>query len=86
MVDKKQRINSIFKILGQFEDISTPDSDVTEETYKNYLNRLSIWYLGYGNNDILYYIEGLYKLGANADHDTVRRTVFHIIDILDKEV
>lgn len=83
---KQQRINSIFNILVQFEKINVPFSGITEESYQNYLDRLNVWYIGYGNDDISYAIEGLYKLGAKAEHETVKRIVFHIIDILDKEV
>ena len=85
-MNKKQKIDKIFNILVQFEKIKDPVSNVTEETYKNYLNRLSVWYLGYGNEEIFCGIQGLYDLGASAEHETVKRMVFHLIDILDKEV
>ena len=85
-MDKNKRIASIFKILVQFEKIGEPDSEVTEDSYKNYLDRLNVWYVGYGNDEITYGLEGLRRLGSKADHSTVRRAVFHIIDILNKEV
>lgn len=85
-VTKGQRIDSIFYILVQFEQMMDESTDVTEETYRNYLDRINVWYLGSGNEEIGYAIEGLKKIGKNASHDTVRRIVFHIIDILDKEV
>ena len=40
--------------------------------------------LGY-NNDIATAIKGLYILGDKAEHSQVKRTVFHIINILSKE-
>lgn len=83
---KEQRINEIFNVLVQFEKINDEDSTVTEQTYCNYLDRLYVWYLGYGNNEIAVMLKGLYDLGKNVSHSTVRRIVFHIIDILDKEV
>ena len=83
---KRERINSIYDVLIQFEKINLSDSNVTEDTYKNYLDRLYVWYLGYGVEEISTGLKGLYVLGANAPHDTVKRMVFHIIDILDKEV
>ena len=86
MITKKQRIDSIFYILVQFEQMMDENTDVTEETYRNYLDRINIWYLGRGNEDIGYAIEGLKKMGKSTTHDTVKRTVFHIIDILNKEV
>ena len=85
-MDKKQRIDKIFNILVQFEKIQDIGSGVTEETYQNYLDRLSVWYLGYGNEEVYCGLQGLYELGAKAEHETVKRMVFHLIDILDREV
>lgn len=84
-MNKRKRINGIFNILVQFEKINDVESDVTEETYLNYLDRLMIWYMGYGNEDIVYAIKGLKELGTKANHDSVKRIVFHVIEILDKE-
>ena len=83
---KKEKIDGIFNILVQFEKIGEAESHVTAETYDNYLDRLTVWYMGYGNDEIVCGIKGLHELGAEANHDTVRRMVFHLIDILDKEV
>lgn len=83
---KRERIKSIYKILRQYEKIGQPGSNVTVETYKNYLDRLYVWYLGYGVEEIYIGLKGLYMLGDTASHDTVKRMVFHIIDILKKEV
>ena len=85
-MDKKQRIDKIFNILVQFEKIQDIGSGVTEETYQNYLDRLSVWYLGYGNEEAYCGLHGLYQAGANPEHETVKRMVFHKIDILDNEV
>lgn len=85
-MDKRREIDSIFNILFQFEQIFAKDSNVTEKSYKGYLDRLYVWYLGKGNNDIATYINGLYELGASANHGTVRRSVFHIIKLLEAEV
>ena len=84
-MNKQQSIDDIFNILVQYEKIDDPNAKGTEETYRNYLNRLNVWYLGYGNEEIRYAIEGLYRLGKFASHDTVKRMVFYMIDILDKE-
>ena len=83
---KKERIDRIYEILMQFEKLQCKESNVTELSYKNYIDRLVTWYIGYGNEEIEYALKGLYKLGAQAEHDTVRRMVFHIIGILDEEV
>lgn len=85
-MNKEQRIDTIFNILIQFEKIDKLNSGVTEDTYKNYLDRLYIWYLGYGNDEIAVGIKGLYDLGKSASHDSVKRIVFHMIDVLNKEV
>lgn len=83
---KKERIDRIYEILIQFEKLKKGDTNITETSYKNYIDRLVTWYIGYGNEEIEYSLKGLYKLGSNAEHATVRRIVFHIIGILDKEV
>lgn len=84
-MDKKQKIDEIYEILIQFEALKNSDSLVTEESYKNYLDRLFVWYLGKGNEEIYNGIKGLYLLGGEASHKTVKRMVFHMINILDKE-
>lgn len=84
-MEKEQRINEIFNILVQFEKINEENSGVTEHSYKNYLDRLYIWYLGYDNNEIAIGIKGLFDLGKNANHSSVKRSVFHMIDILNKK-
>ena len=83
---KKERIDRIYEILIQFEKLQKNELNITEDSYKSYINRLITFYIGYGNEDIEYFLRGLYKLGTKANHDTVRQIVFHIIDILDKEV
>lgn len=80
----KQQIDEIFNILIQFEKIGNPLSNVTEDSYRNYLDRLNVCYLGYGRADIACAIKGLGELGASAQHDTVKRIVFHIIDTIKK--
>lgn len=84
-MDKEKKIGELFNILIQFEKISEPNSNVNEYTYKGYLDKLYIWYRGYGNMEIANYIRGLQELGESADHDSVRRTVFHMISVLKKE-
>jgi len=82
---KEQRIDAIYNILVQYEKMKTPESEVTLTAYLGYLDRLYIWYLGYGNEEICDFIKGLYKLGDTAEHDSVKRIVFHIITILERE-
>ena len=84
MSKTEKRINKIFNILYQFEQIDVEDSDITKESWLNYLDRLYVWYLGYGNEEIYVAIKGLKESGGNIDHDTVKRVVFEIIKILQK--
>ena len=60
---KEKKINCIFLILVQFEQLQKNEDGVTEDSYKNYLDRLNVWYLGQGNEEIGYIIEGLKKDG-----------------------
>ena len=85
-MDKEKQINEIFNILVQFEKIAQNNSGVTETTYRNYLDRLYIWFIGYGNSEIASGIKGLYDLGANASHSSVKRVVFHMIELIEKGV
>ena len=85
-MDKEKQINEIFNILVQFEKIAQNNSGVTETTYKNYLDRLYIWFIGCGNSEIASGIKGLYDLGANASHSSVKRVVFHMIELIEKGV
>lgn len=84
-MSKEQLIDAIFNILVQYEHASSPDFEVTEQMYKAYLDRMYVWFVGYGNESVATCIKGLYCLGLNATHDTVKRNVFHMIAILEKE-
>lgn len=81
---EKKTISPIYKVLLLFEDVQNNSSSVTEEQYVNYIDRLYVRYLGQGNEEVYQTLYGLYLLGASAKHDTVKRAVFHIIEILDK--
>lgn len=78
-MDIEKRINEIFNVLVQFEKISELESGVTEDTYKRYVDRLYVYYMGDGNEEVYNLLKGLYELGANASHKVVKSTVFHII-------
>ena len=79
-MDLEKKIGEIYNILIQFEKIG--ENNVSEDTYRSYLDRLWVWYNGFGNVEIANSIKGLEALGQEADHDTVRRTVFHLISLL----
>lgn len=84
-MNKKNKIDRIYEILIQYEHLKNKEPNITEVSYKNYIDRLSVWYLGYGNEEIACSLKGLHKLGLEASHETVKRIVFHIINIIDKE-
>lgn len=81
-MDKEKRIDEIFNILVQFEKVGL---DIKEEDYLSYLDRLYTWYSGYSEN-IACGIKGLFNLAMEIDHDSVRRMVFHLISLVEKEV
>ena len=86
MIDmtREKQINHIFDILYQYEQIGIQDSNVTLETWRNYLNRLSIRYNGSNNQEVYYYINGLIN-ETNLTHKKVKQIVFHIISIISNE-
>lgn len=81
---KGRKIDELFNILVQFEKIGKEDS-VTEETYRAYLDRLKTWFVGFGDEEIVCALDGLRQLGAGAEQPTVKRAVFHMISVLDKD-
>lgn len=85
-MEKSKKIKEIYEILLQYERLLNKEANITEESYRNYIDRLAVWYLGVENEEIGYYLKGLYNLGIKAQHSTVRRIVFHIIEILNKGV
>ena len=82
----EQRINELFNILIQYEKMFEEDSGVDEISYVNYLNRLWVWYVGEGNLEIANSLKGLEMLGADNTHESVRRMVFHMINLVQKEM
>lgn len=79
---QKRRIDQIFKILVLYEQLDIKDTTVTFDDYQAYLNKMYIRFTGYGNQDIYCSLKGLYDLGQDVNHDTVKQVVFDIIDIL----
>lgn len=77
-------INDIYKILLLFEDVHNDYSCVTAQDYLRYLDRLYIYWLGVGRSDIFYLIKGLKSLGTETSHQTIKSTVWHIIELIKK--
>ena len=80
----KRRIDSIYKIFALRKSLEEADTVVTEEGYTKYLERLYIWFLGYGNEEVYSSILGLKKLGTQANVTTVKNVVLHMINLLEK--
>lgn len=81
-VDKNKVIGKLFYILCQFEKIQDKASGITIQSWCNYLDRLYIWFLGYGNQDVCVALKGLQRAGKELKLDTVRRVVFDMISII----
>lgn len=81
----KRNISPIYKILLLFEDVQDPNSNIAEGDYLSYLDRLYIQYLGAEKREIYETIRGLHTLGAQAEHSSVKRAVFHLIELIEKE-
>ena len=80
----KRRIDSIYKIFALRKSLEDEDSVVTVEGYLKYLERLYIWFLGYGNEEVYSSILGLKKVGTQANVTTVKNVVLHMINLLEK--
>lgn len=75
-MDKKVIIGKIYKVLPIFED--------SVENYVKYIKRLCVFIKGLGNDELSTNIEGLRLYGSEIDHDTVKLTVFEMVDIVKK--
>ena len=85
-MNKEKEINSFYKILVLYEDMVKGCSGVTVDSYLNYLDKLYVKWLGTGNAEIYNTIKGLWTLGIEAEHRTVKSTVFHMIGLIEKDV
>lgn len=83
---KEKMISAIYKILLLYEDINNPNSQITEEDYLKYINRQYIRFLGKGNEEIYSSLRGLFMLGEEASHNEVKSLVFHLIDVINREI
>lgn len=80
----KRRIDSVYKIFALRLSLESGNSDVTWAGYKKYIERLYVWFLGYGNEEIYNSLLGLKKAYKETSLDTVKSVVFHIIHILEE--
>lgn len=79
----QNKIASIYKILVLYEKID--DSEESINSYLNYIDRLYVYWVGVGKEEIYEILKGLWKLRKEATHKTVKSMVFHMIDIIKKE-
>ena len=82
---KTELISAIYKILLLFEDVADVKNEITEEDYLKYLDRLYIRFSGKGNDEIVDMIRGLYTIGVDLPHESVRSAVFYMINLIEKE-
>lgn len=76
----EKKINSIYKLLAIYEDFVDPSKDRTLGDYLTYVNRLYVYWLGEGDEEIYNTLKGLWRLADEVDHQTVKTAVFHMIN------
>lgn len=79
---KNKNTSPLYKILLLYEDVFDNTSNVTENDYLVYLDRISTYYLGMAQMDIYRYIRGLRSAGVNLDKSTVKSIVFHVCGLV----
>ena len=83
-MDKKELISQIYKILLLYEDAINEYSTITENAYLGYLDRIYIYWVCIGDEEIFYILKGLRSLGLSVEHHIVRSMIFHIISLIEK--
>ena len=84
-MSQNKRVDGIYKILPLFEATEQGKDDFALQCYLSYLSRIYIQYLGRGNEEICYLIQGLIKLRGEAEQKDVKRVVLHMIKVIEKE-
>lgn len=80
----KDLIQSIYLVLLLYEDVLDSNNNVELKDYLAYLKRQSVRFLGI-NQEVSETLQGLYILGNDIDHKTVKSIVFHLMNILKTE-
>ncbi len=75
---KNDKTAPLYKILLLYEDVFEPTSNVSEDDYLTYLDRIATYYLGSAQMEIYRYIRGLRSAGINLEKTTVKTIVFHM--------
>lgn len=84
MKSKDTAIASIYKILVLYENITDTTNPIDVDAYLGYIDRLYVYWVGIGNDEVASLLHGLYILGVDAGHKRVKSIVFHIIDCVKK--
>lgn len=77
-------VDTVYKILPLYENAAKSKSEMIEQAYLAYLSRVYVQFMGI-NYEFATMVRGLIELGICAEHNDVRRIVFHIIHGLEKE-
>lgn len=80
----KDLIQSIYLVLLLYEDVLDSNNNVELKDYLAYLKRQSVRFLSI-NQEVSETLQGLYILGNDIDHKTVKSIVFHLMNILKTE-
>ena len=79
-MSQNRHADEFYKILGLWEDAFQKQT-IEKDSYLKYLNRLFVKYYGLNKQEIYALIKGLYELKDNAEHETVKSVVFHLIEL-----
>lgn len=77
-MSKDKNIDAVFKILPLFELAKAEGTELAIQSYLNYLSRMYIQLLGANNDNWAQLINGLMKIGVDAEHSQVKRIVLHL--------
>lgn len=83
-MSEDKNIDSVFKILPLFELAKAERTELAIQSYINYLSRMYIQLLGANNDDWAQLINGLMKIGVEAEHSQVKRIVLHLTNQMNK--
>lgn len=80
----EELVHSFYQVLLLYERSVDPHYEVVEDDYLGYLDRLSVLMCGAGNMKAYLALRGLYNMGNNAEHRTVKSISFWLIELAKK--
>lgn len=83
-MSENRMIDAVYKILPLYEEVVETKSEMVYRAYLAYLSRLSVQLAGI-DDGMTSMVRGLEVMGQDASHDQVRRSVFHMIHVLEKD-